>query len=530
MVSRVSLDALPNELLLEILQCLTRDSAIPSRYKTLILIASISRHFRELALPYTFNEIPVSDYKRLPAMFKFFRHHLSQITYVLELLHNITSLSSRTISVEHPPSLPAGRQFTGLHNLVNFDCVGFCFKPTQLAEVFGASNPRLRSLRLGWNPAHVFPFELFPALERLFVFIYTGFGYDTQLALGSSGHRIFPSLTTLSIMDNMGWFETMICGQVIFPNLRAFHLLPNSTSRYSRLFGFICDSPALLEDWNTHSPMKPDRLPRADFPSLSRMDHPDFAIWNGLELAGFSFARSAQLENLVAPTSPHKLIKLSLETSPYKYNSDPLWLQNIGGLGEFPLFADCTKLSLVIPDATDGELEDPELDNPTDDASSEDLSPALPSVDMRLPIQDNYALDFQTYCEREFDDRASIEEFRQTFIDLGLECRDDNCAMQLWKATNEKAMAVQVRDLASACMTLEVFEWSMRARDFDSFELSLGLCAHPPLWCWDIHRNSDGGVESVSGRLTWNGLANHPSSCLDEQFKKLEIWSKRYEK
>jgi hypothetical protein len=72
----------------------------------------------------------------------------------------------------------------------------------------------------------------------------------------------------------------------------------------------------------------------------------------------------------------------------------------------------------------------------TDDSSSEDSSPALPSVDMRLPIQDNYALDFQTYCEREFDDRASIEEFRQTFIDLGLECRDDNCAMQLWKATN----------------------------------------------------------------------------------------------
>jgi hypothetical protein len=239
---------------------------------------------------------------------------------------------------------------------------------------------------LGWNPAHVFPFELFPALERLFVFIYTDFGYDTQLALGSSGRRIFPSLTTLSIMDNMAWFETKICGQVIFPNLRAFHLLPNSTSRYSRLFGFICDSPALLEvniaallidfpsfvrlargdrnrDWDTHSPMKSDRLPRADFPSLSRMDHPDFATWNGLELAGFSFARSAQPENLVAPTSPHKLIKLGLEMSPYNYNSDPLWLQNIGGLGEFPLFADCTKLSLVIPDATDGELEDPELDS-----------------------------------------------------------------------------------------------------------------------------------------------------------------------
>ncbi|KAJ6574857.1 hypothetical protein B0H19DRAFT_1126065 [Mycena capillaripes] len=146
---------------------------------------------------------------------------------------------------------------------------------------------------------------------------------------------------------------------------------------------------------------------------------------------------------------------------------------------------------------------------------------------MRLPMDGDNPLDFLTYCEREFDVMESTEDFQQSFIELGLECRDDTCAMQLWKATREKAMATWVRRLATACMTLEVFEWSMRAHDFASWKLSLGLCAHPPLWRWDIHRSSHGGVESLCGSLTWNGLSNHPLSCLNEQFKKRENWAKR---
>jgi hypothetical protein len=179
-------------------------------------------------------------------------------------------------------------------------------------------------------------------------------------------------------MDNMLWFETKICGQATFPNLRAFHLQPSSKFRHSRLFGFICDHPTVVDvdipevyvdfpsfvklargdrnsNWNTNLPVETHRLLPAETPGLRSADHPDFAIWNGLELAGFSFTRAAQPETLIGPVFPHKLTELCMETSP---DGNALLLQDIGRLGEFPLFVDCTKLSLVISDAND---EDPEL-------------------------------------------------------------------------------------------------------------------------------------------------------------------------
>jgi hypothetical protein len=108
-------------------------------------------------------------------------------------------------------------------------------------------------------------------------------------------------------------------------------------------------------NWNTNLPVETHRLLPAETPGLRSADHPDFAIWNGLELAGFSFTRAAQPETLIGPVFPHKLTELCMETSP---DGNALLLQDIGGLGEFPLFVDCTKLSLVISDANG---EDPEL-------------------------------------------------------------------------------------------------------------------------------------------------------------------------
>lgn len=139
------------------------------------------------------------------------------------------------------------------------------------------------------------------------------------------------------------------------------------------------------------------------------------------------------------------------------------------------------------------------------------------------PMFDDHALDFRTWCKEQLDDSwwsEAHEDFREYFVDYGLDCHDDACAMKLWEADHATTMHPWVRGLANACMTLEVFEWSMRDSWFDAGQLSMGLRPHPPLWRWDIYRNSSGGVRAVSGHLTWNGHPNHPSSSLGEQFKK----------
>ncbi|KAJ6574856.1 hypothetical protein B0H19DRAFT_616258 [Mycena capillaripes] len=289
--SRASLDGLPNELLLEIVQkCIARDRGIAGA--SAFLIAAINRRFRSLALPYAFKEgLHVSSYKRLSAMFEPFRPHLSEIKTITvghEPLYQISlSHDLHGYSFYKGRRFPARLDFPSLHNLVNFDCAGFSFEPRQLEQVFGVSNPRLQSLRLRWSAAHHFPFENFPSLQHLFVYIF----FDVDLPEPSRPFPlVFPSLITLSVMTNMGWFSSKIEGQVIFPNLSAFHLLPNSSSSD---LGFIYDNPTLREV--SVSPVTVDFPSFVRLASLNHMEHPD--SWNDLALNGFSFLRAAQQEH-----------------------------------------------------------------------------------------------------------------------------------------------------------------------------------------------------------------------------------------
>ncbi|KAJ6627177.1 hypothetical protein B0H10DRAFT_423956 [Mycena sp. CBHHK59/15] len=144
-------------------------------------------------------------------------------------------------------------------------------------------------------------------------------------------------------------------------------------------------------------------------------------------------------------------------------------------------------------------------------------------VDDVLPMRDGRPVDFKGYCEMARFSPEEVEEFRQDVIDWGFECRDDTCVMPLWEARRQLEMEWWVRLLAEACPTLEVFEWSIREDQFEPYELSMGECAHPPLWIWKIYKDAAGGVRLVSGNLTWNGRLNHPSSCLGEQFKKCKF-------
>ncbi|KAJ7786056.1 hypothetical protein B0H16DRAFT_1489021 [Mycena metata] len=542
----LSLDALPNELLYEILKRVNTGKDIRSRYKTCIRFASVNRHFRQLALPSAVKFIPVSGCKQLPAMFQLFWRHLSQIKNIAvdhSPLYQLFMDDARTDSRWEGlnSTLPPGLNFARLNNLVHFDCTGFCFQPHALQNLLGVSNSVILSLRLGWRMSNFFPFKSFPSLKHLFIYNTPVMIYEDPVTCEPG---VFPSLTTLSIMDNMRWFETHIYGSATFPNLRAFHILSSSSDN---LFRFISDHPTLLEV----------NLPRCSvyFPSfirlakddltldLSRTDHPDFDVWNELYLAGFSFVREGTSSVKAVKPVHHILSELSLETAKF---SGPLSLHDIGGLGGFPLFVACTRLSLVLSDLED-VFEDPDSATVVSLVSVLGTSlarwknlrhlyfactfPDAWDVDydddnediVLLPEGDNPS-DFKTYSELQ-----DPENFRQKLHDLGLEFDDEFCSLQLWRTAKEKEMAALVRELARGCATLEVFEWSIRAEDFDSTELSLGICPHPPLWRWDIHRTCDGEVESLSQRLTWNGHPDHPSSCLDEQFKLFEKWSTRYE-
>ncbi|KAJ6574858.1 hypothetical protein B0H19DRAFT_1371782 [Mycena capillaripes] len=432
-------------------------------------IAKVNRHFRRLASPYLFSEVRVPSYSLLPsALFDRFGPHLSQIASI-----RVGHPPLRVLLSKNCPNLnfPTNLEYARLHILARFDCVGFCFQPKELTEVFGASNSQLRSLRLGWDGGWLFPFDSFPALENLFALIYAHEprSYDPH-------PRVFPSLTTLSIMDNnMGFFETKICGQATFPNLRTFRLQSRPTFRHNRLFGFISDHTTILD---------------VDIPEI----YVDF----------LTFAQLARGDRNKNSTG-----------------------QYLGGLGEFPSFVECTKLSLVISDPGD-EVEDPALESIESmmrvlgeslarwknlrhlylECTSPELDDDLRWMDD--PWQELDDCGHHPYCEHWCDE---VEEWQQFFFEDDMECHDDSCSMQLWKATHEHDMVSCMRRLASACITLEVFKWRIRSQEFHT-EL---------LWRWNIHRYTNGAVRLVSGHLTWTGLPTHPPPHPDEPFNQYKV-------
>ncbi|KAJ7139879.1 hypothetical protein C8R44DRAFT_316628 [Mycena epipterygia] len=562
MASSASLDALPNELLYEILRYLTRerDGATPRRYRMITTFASINRRLRQFALMHVFREIRVPNYDRLPAMFAVFNQHLSRINSISVGYSPLPKLSLFGAGALNDGLLPSAFDFVRLQNLVDFDCLGFCFEPRELTEVFGVSNPTLRSLRLSWAGSCAFPFHAFPSLENLFIRAIprTFVDFDVPCL------RIFPSLTTFLILDTDMWFETEICGCMTFPHLRAFYMVPDYSNCDTRILDFISDHPTLLDvnipkmyidfpdfiqlvkggrniKWHTPS----ESFLEEDSSSVESLRlaptyDPEFAKWNDSKLSGFAFVRASrkQPENTADPLPPHKLTELSIVTSSAMGN---FRLADLGELGRLSLFADCTRLSIILVDPLDGGDTDPELN--TVESIIAVLQDSLPKWEhLRhfylgcrfpflwddifdgnglLPMRGGKPFDLKTYCDTFGFSTEKIQKIQQNVIDLGFECSDDTCIMQLWEAMYEEEMAGCVRSLAWACMTLEVFEWSMRDPGFDAGDLIRGCCAPPPLWRWDIHRNPlNGGVRLVSGHATWNGHPNHLPSSLGEQFRK----------
>ncbi|KAF7339902.1 hypothetical protein MVEN_01907500 [Mycena venus] len=302
-----------------------------------------------------------------------------------------------------------------------------------------------------------------------------------------------------------------------------FHF--QSNLHRSQIQSFVYDHPTLLEvDIPKIIIGFPDFVklargdgiwnPLTDIPGVKTTDHEDLARWNSLELAGFSFFRVAPPENHVDPILPRKLMELSMETS----SDSTLSTQDIGTLAEFPLFADCTKLSLIIHSLSD----DPEF---TISSLAESLArwknlrylhlscfELFPSLE--LPMEDDRPLDFRTYYREFLIDFGDVDYWRASIIESDFTFKDDACAMEFWKEWHEEDMFFCVRQLASACPTLEEFGWSIL-----SYSDADGHSPCPPLWRCKIHRHPDGAVRAVSDTLTWNGHLNHPPSR-DERFGK----------
>ncbi|KAJ7706439.1 hypothetical protein B0H17DRAFT_1037215 [Mycena rosella] len=257
--------------------------------------------------------------------------------------------------------------------------------------------------------------------------------------------------------------------------------------------------------WHTRRqrPHRPLQIPDPEY-------DPDFVRWTGVELAGFSFVRAGREEPANAPTH--------IQTSP---DHDPLFLKDVGALGEVPLLSDCIRLSLVISDANNDEDPDMETVDLIKNVLGEGLMHwsnlrhlylgcTFPAWDDPPPMRDGKALDCKTYFEECESDYGLdwVEEIRQDAEDQGYDYRDDACAMELWVEQTSYSEAL-VRCFARACRTLELFEWSMP--DFNADGLIRGLCTYPPLGRWKIYRDPDGSVRTISGQVTWNGHPNHPS-------------------
>ncbi|KAJ6627178.1 hypothetical protein B0H10DRAFT_423815 [Mycena sp. CBHHK59/15] len=335
MAPTASLDALPNEILYEILKYLTKktDAAIPRRYQICNTFACLNRRLRQFALPHVFNEIRVPNYKRLPNMIDQFKEHLSLIRSI-RVGHGPLRKSEAGLSEEclWPLSLlPEAERIAQLCNLTNFDCLGFCFDPDVLEVTFGTVNTRLQSFRLGWDDGSAFPFEAFPSLESLHIYVipHSFNGSERQLCASQS-----PSLTALSVIDaDAAWFEQNICGRVTFPNLRVLNILPSGFS-YDAILIFISEHPTLtavnipriyipfpefvtLVKGERHSTRSDDSGIRTRAPP----DDPAFHEWSEVELASFAFV----CESEKRPQSPSRIVtELSIESS---YEGGPCFYQ-----------------------------------------------------------------------------------------------------------------------------------------------------------------------------------------------------------
>ncbi|KAK7064473.1 hypothetical protein R3P38DRAFT_2824744 [Favolaschia claudopus] len=457
-------------------------------------------------------------------MYEVFRPHLSQITSI-------------RVGHSQPPSkakLPLA-DFTPLYNLklVNFHCATYCFEPKELVKMFGACNSRLRSLKLGWDGAHIFPFDGFPSLEHLSLFVVPSLRDCDRVRR----ETVAPSLKTFFV-DNLWWFVTTVYGEITFPNLRAFSLQELDLPHFE-LFDFISVHPSLLEVDLPNTDIsfpdfvglaqgeRKDFFSRAPCPSLadiqgfSALSLSALARLDGLTLSGFFFTRSRHLENCTHPILPHRLTELGIQTS----LDSTLLLEDVGLLGGFPLFSECTKLSLVISSAE----EDPSFatDSTTFAALGRSLakwkklrhlhlSCAFPT-DFVLPVDENgHIRNFENYCHTELVHLQCVEEFRQDCIDCELEYKDEDCVIQFWREMHEWEMRYCLRDIVPACPALEVFEWSMHSEFDDTQDPEW----HPPLWRSRIHRNSDGSARVISSQLTWNGHPNHPLSMRDKRFNR----------
>lgn len=122
-------------------------------------------------------------------------------------------------------------------------------------------------------------------------------------------------------------------------------------------------------------------------------------------------------------------------------------------------------------------------------------SPSRHPEDRMLTVED-----IQRYL------RDEPEEYRLFKLDmlefLGLPQEEEldlsTEVMPIWEERHEEEFAVAVRYMAKLCPSLQEFVWY-----FGGVEQEYKLDS----WRWKIHRNKDGSLNQVSGKLFW------PESC-----------------
>ncbi|KAI0962042.1 hypothetical protein AcV7_000971 [Taiwanofungus camphoratus] len=557
-----SLDTLPSELLLDILDYCGKQTTIPRRYRIAFTLSQVNRRLRTFYFTGRGKELA--------------RH-----------VRNIR-IGRMDISICDEWFPYFGLDTYPFSNLLSFTCLQGMCGHRELVPL--RVSTRLSSLCLSWRDTYTFPkIHHWPELKTLRLYICSGVPYQRPV-IRAPRYETYNSLTTLVVNDHgwSHWWHGHI-GMVTFPRLRVLNL-QEAMSPPHDVYHFIHRHPTLrevnvsffesctlsfegllklIEGTGTWKPLLPQinlndvteeafnvPKPNVDDPVFSFDTDPGIIPQTCITFDAFAFAR--------APLSPEMTQWNELSGSPQpcyaitalalpiydqcEYEAEGFevttlldlfdFAERFPAMEELRIASETTQLegnftmfmtdigkrlrgwkrlrklafSFAIPRSYEwgwGTCADrPGLHLTVLDATL----PPVQLSDVDWPKSENGT----ALCLNEFRSLGTENLFRKVRdglyevlgpdTDLDARADDRHLLMEAWETRHAPCVASMMRYLATCCPTLEEIEW----HPIGPFEVG-----NVVRWVWKVHRLRDGSVKIVTGDLTFVGCTKGDPPSLE---------------
>ncbi|KAJ3541089.1 hypothetical protein NM688_g6134 [Phlebia brevispora] len=254
----VTLQDLPDEMLLEIMNWLASARRLPKRgeviskmFDVFYVLSQVNRRFRALAIPFIRRYLEFTDREEFNKVMEEFKTNVNDWAHLVRHIVPPADEVLPTSEIEDPEfTLDVG--YFVFPNLITFECLLGLFTPAEMRLLTAASSQKLKELTISWHDRHGFVSQSsLPQLDTLRLYlkdppslhpINEPFRQPTPLAPYTSITRLMLHETTYDASK----FVQYYLEKAHFPNLRVLNLQEVMTSG-NRTFDFIQRHPTLLE-------------------------------------------------------------------------------------------------------------------------------------------------------------------------------------------------------------------------------------------------------------------------------------------